>query len=150
MTNRLLPFPQLTLKTRGVVSLFTAGVLLFSSQLSLAQFTQQGPKLTDVTAPGAAQGQSVALSGDGNTALVGGPVDHNFLGAAWVYIRNNSSWVQQGSKLLGNNAIGEAVAQGWSVALSSDGNTALVGGTGDSGVVRFGGAVWVYTRENGV
>jgi hypothetical protein len=77
-------------------------------------------------------------------------MDHNFLGAAWVYVRNNSSWVQQGSKLLGNNAIGDAVAQGWSVALSGDGNTALVGGTGDSGLVRYGGAVWVYTREKGV
>jgi hypothetical protein len=150
MTKRFSPFPQITLNRRSTISLLTAGVLLFSSQLSLAQFTQQGPKLADVTAPGAGQGKSVALSADGNTALVGGPQDHNFLGAAWVYVRNNSAWVQQGSKLLGNNAIGDAVAQGWSVALSSDGNTALVGGIGDSSLVRYGGAVWVYTRENGV
>jgi hypothetical protein len=136
MTMRSVPFRPLTLHTRGAVSLLATGALLFSSQFSLAQFTQQGPKLTDVTAPGAGQGQSVALSGDGNTALVGGPQDHDFLGAAWVYVRNNSVWVQQGSKLLGNNAIGDAVAQGWSVALSGGGNTALVGGTGDSGPAR--------------
>jgi hypothetical protein len=30
---------------------------------------------------------SVALSGDGNTALVGGDGDHNGKGAAWVFIR---------------------------------------------------------------
>ena len=31
------------------------------------------------------QGFSVSLSGDGNTALVGGPFDNNDAGAAWVY-----------------------------------------------------------------
>ena len=49
-------------------------VLLFSSQLALAQFTQQGPKLVGSGAAGPAQqGYSVALSADGNTAIVGGP-----------------------------------------------------------------------------
>jgi hypothetical protein len=115
MTRPFLPPQQLT---RGAVALLTTGVLIFSSQVSLAQLTQQGPKLTDITAPEAGQGQSVAMSGDGNTALVGGPQDHNLLGAAWVYVPNSGVWVQQGSKLLGNNAIGDAVAQGWSVALS--------------------------------
>jgi hypothetical protein len=115
-------------------------------------FTQQGPKLTDSTSPGASQGSSVAVSGDGNTTLVGGPQDNNFVGAAWVYVRNNSSWVQQGSKLIGNGAVGESVAQGWSVALSGDGNTALVGGPGDKnsvGGVIYEGAVWVYVRADG-
>jgi hypothetical protein len=47
--------------------------LLISSQLALAQFTQQGPKLVGNGAIGMAeQGLRVALSGDGNTALVGG------------------------------------------------------------------------------
>jgi hypothetical protein len=48
--------------------------LLFSSQLALAQFTQQGPKLVGGGAIGNAfQGPAVALSADGNTAIVGGP-----------------------------------------------------------------------------
>ncbi len=34
----------------------------------------------------ASQGISVSLSADGNTAIVGGPGDNNFAGAAWVYI----------------------------------------------------------------
>jgi hypothetical protein len=33
----------------------------------------------------AEQGQSVSLSGDGNTAIVGGPADNGGVGAAWVY-----------------------------------------------------------------
>ena len=44
----------------GFVLIFAA--LLFSSQLALAQFTQQGPKLIGTGAVGSAgQGQSVAL-----------------------------------------------------------------------------------------
>jgi hypothetical protein len=33
----------------------------------------------------ALQGQSVSLSADRSTAIVGGPVDNNALGAAWVF-----------------------------------------------------------------
>jgi hypothetical protein len=36
---------------------------------------------------GAVQGNSVSLSGDGNTAIVGGPTDNNFAGAAWVFAK---------------------------------------------------------------
>jgi hypothetical protein len=52
--------------------------LLFSSQLALADFVQQGPKLVgDDTVGDAHQGYSVALSADGNTAIVGGPYDND-------------------------------------------------------------------------
>ncbi len=48
---------------------------------------QQGPKLTVADESGAAHfGSSVSLSGDGNTALIGGPEDQIYLGAAWVFI----------------------------------------------------------------
>jgi hypothetical protein len=40
-----------------------------------ACLTQQGTKLVGTGAVGAAEGISVALSGDGNTAIVGGPGD---------------------------------------------------------------------------
>ena len=75
----------------------------------------------------AAQGESVALSADGNTAVVGGPYDNwnptnNYLGgpgAAWVFTRSNGVWTQQGNKLVGTGAVGSAI-QGHSVALSAD------------------------------
>lgn len=95
-------------------------------------WSQQGSKLTGSDAAGnSQQGISVSLSADGNTALVGGNVDSSGIGAAWVYIRSGSSWTQQGSKLTGSDATGEA-GEGRSVALSSDGNTALVGGYNDN------------------
>jgi hypothetical protein len=97
----------------------------------------------------AEQGISVSLSADGNTAIVGGPFDNNAAGAAWVYTRSRGVWSQQ-AKLVGTGAIGRAV-QGASVSLSADGNTAIVGGTGDNGGVPNGvGAAWVYTRSRGV
>ncbi|MBY0248652.1 MAG: hypothetical protein K2Q17_13390, partial [Nitrospiraceae bacterium] len=86
------------------------------------------------------QGWSVALSADGATALVGGPADDTQTGAAWVFTRTGGSWTQQGAKLIGIGAVG-AAWQGWSVALSADGATALVGGPADDAGL---GAFWVF------
>jgi hypothetical protein len=44
-----------------------------------------------------------------------------------VYTRSGGTWTQQGSKLVGSGATGAAY-QGNSVALSADGNTAVLGG----------------------
>jgi hypothetical protein len=107
---------------------------------------QQGSKLTASGATGAgALGFEVALSADGNTALVGAPLDDSAVGGAWVFTRSGATWTQQGSKLLGTGRVGEGFV-GWSVALSADGNTALVGGPADN---NFAGAAWVFTRSNG-
>jgi FG-GAP-like repeat/FG-GAP repeat len=88
------------------------------------------------------QGSSVALSADGNTALVGGPLDNMGTGAAWVYIRSGTTWTEQ-AKLIGTGNTGLA-ALGYGVSLSADGNTALVGGAGDNNEI---GAAWVFTRS---
>jgi FG-GAP repeat len=92
----------------------------------------------------AEQGTSVALSGDGDTALIGGPADASETGATWVFTRSGSSWTQQGKKLVGTETVGEKGGQGQSVALSADGATALIGGPGDHGAI---GAAWVFTRS---
>jgi hypothetical protein len=107
-------------------------ILLLSAQGALAQFTQKGPKLVGTGAVGLAdQGYSVSLSANGNTAIVGGFNDNSNTGAAWVFTQSNGVWTQQGSKLVGTGAVGPAL-QGYSVALSGDGNTAIVGGTDNS------------------
>jgi hypothetical protein len=88
------------------------------------------------------QGASVAVSADGNTAIVGGPSDNRTTGAAWVFTRSGDVWTQQGNKLVGSRA-GEPplpLGQGMSVAVSADGNTAIVGGWGAEGA-------WVFTRS---
>jgi hypothetical protein len=120
-------------------------------------WSQQGPKLVGAGAVGDAhQGLSVSLSADGNTAIVGSSIDNNHDGAAWVYTRSGGVWSQQGPKLVGTGAIGPQVEQGSSVAISSDGNTAIVGGPNDTPIVVDGeslgavGAAWVFTRSGGV
>jgi len=56
----------------------------------------------------------------------------------------NAQFVQQGGKLLGTGEVGNAEL-GNSVAVSSDGNTAIVGGPGDNGAYPIGvGAAWVF------
>jgi hypothetical protein len=110
-------------------------------------WTQQGTNLIGSGAVGnAQQGSSVSLSPDGNTAVVGGKNDNGGAGAAWVFTRSEGNWTQQGTKLVGTGAVGAAVYQGASASLSSDGNTAFVGGPRDHG---YAGAAWVFTRTEG-
>ncbi len=112
-------------------------------------WSQQGKKLIgEGTDSPALQGSSVSISADGYTAIIGGYGDGYFRGAAWVFIRNkNGEWKQQGPKLVGTGAVGNS-QQGYAVALSADGNTAVVGGNTDN---NEQGAIWVYIRNsNGV
>jgi hypothetical protein len=108
-------------------------------------WSQQGGKLIGTGAVGSTiQGNSVALSADGNIALVGGPYDNSLIGAAWVFVRNNGTWTQQGQKLVGTGTAGNNADQGWSVALSGDGRTAMLGGPQDGGGA---GAAWVLIQS---
>lgn len=126
----------------------SGGVLVFTRSNGIWAQQQQ------LTAEGAVNGPPtglVALSGDGNTAVLGGKNDNSEVGAVWVFIRSNGVWTQQGSKLVGTGAVGNA-AQGSSVAVSADGNTLVEGGPQDhSGAgIDNSGAAWVFTRSGGV
>jgi hypothetical protein len=126
----------------------TSFVLAGAAQPAQAQYIQQGQKLIGTNgSTDALQGYSVALSADGNTALVGGPYDNGQAGAVWFYTRTGGVWSQQGSKLTVTDNVSNA-RFGWAVALSADGNTALIGGPADN--TTFGGAAWVFTRSGGV
>ena len=87
-------------------------------------------------------GCSVAISGD--TALVGTPGEINNQsygpGAAYVFTRSGTTWVQQAKLTASDGADGDYF--GYSVALSGD--TALVGAYGANG---FEGAAYVFTRS---
>ena len=115
---------------------------------SAGVWSQQGAKLVGTGYIGpepTSQGNSVALSADGNTLIEGGPYDNGIVGATWIFTRSGGSWSQQGNKLVGTgNFVGGN--QGSSVSLSADGNTAMVGGHADN---SRQGAAWVYTRSGG-
>jgi hypothetical protein len=116
---------------------------------SLGVWTQQGSKLVGTGGVGFGfyrQGFSVSLSSDGNTVAIGGHRDNAFVGATWIFTRSLGVWTQQGSKLVGTGNIGLS-RQGFSVSLSSDGNTVAIGGSTDNTNV---GAIWIFTRSAGV
>jgi hypothetical protein len=92
-------------------------------------WAQSGSKLTGPAPTVTAQfGESVALSSNGQLALVGAPLDLGGRGAVSVFRRSGSAWIEWGHKLTevlpgfeGGAALGRAVA------LSGDGNTVLIG-----------------------
>lgn len=142
---------------------------------SHGRWSQQGPRLIGFCHPdrrtcigpngtglsGYGFGASVALSASGNTALIGAPGGP---GGVWVFTHQFGSWRQQ-AKLVGNcrpsatrtctgpNGTGQRASAdnaydfGSAVALSADGNTALIGhGNDNSNGVDGAGAAWVFTR----
>jgi len=84
-------------------------------------------------------GFSVAI--DGDTAIVGASRNANYKGAAYIFVRNGQSWVQQ-QKLTGLDSVADDNF-GWSVAIS--GETAAVGSYDING--NDLGAVYVFTRS---
>jgi len=94
-------------------------------------------------------GHSVALSADGHTALIGDPTQDEEAGAAYVFTGSGSEWTQQ-TELAGSDEVA-----GWnfgaSVALSAEGNIALVGapapGAGSAYVFAAGGSTWTQQSE---
>lgn len=95
-------------------------------------------------------GISVSLSDDGNTALVGayradvdGRVDQ---GAAYVFGFATGDWVPTGKLVASDGAASDRF--GWSVALSGDGNTALVGAyQADATGLTDSGAAYVFIQS---
>ena len=86
----------------------------------------------------------MALSADGNTALIGGPGDNSDVGAAWVFTGSGSSWTQQ-AKLTDSTADSGAASSATAWRCRADGNTALIGGPVDNSVV---GAAWVFAGSD--
>ncbi len=127
------PFAE---KEKGGVWVFTRSGSTWKEQSKLPAGTGAAEKT--------GQGQSVALSADGETALVGGPGQDEATGASWVFTRSGETWSQQGEALLGEDATLKEAQQGHSVSLSEDGNTALVGGYHDDVSV---GAAWAFVRS---
>jgi len=139
----------------GAAWIFTRTNGVWSQQGNKLVGTGVDPYLPSLINAGAYQGNSVAISADGNTAVVGGNEDGAIgTGAVWIFTRSNGVWTQQGNKLVGTGAVGSlGAAQGSVVAISGDGNTMAESGPSDnfdSKSQTAQGAVWIFTRSNGV
>jgi gliding motility-associated-like protein len=122
--------------TTGAVSITLLGrtvsaATTFTVEATPYPIMQQGRKLVDTVKTknflldySRKQGAAVAVSADGNTAIVAEPLAFNFFGGVMIYVRHNGRWNQAGQLIHV-----EAVAgMGSSVAISADGSTAVVGG----------------------
>ncbi|HUB70985.1 MAG TPA: hypothetical protein VL984_11235 [Acidimicrobiales bacterium] len=106
--------------------------------------TSPSPVATFTGASGDSLGYSVALSGDGQTALVGARDANSEGGAAYVYTASGGTWSSTPAPVATINGAGGEFL-GFSVALSADGETALVGAANENG----DGAAYVYSASGG-
>ena len=146
----------LILSLSAALSLIPRGA---GAQASLAgeRLVQMGPKLSG-GGPEARFGTSAALSADGSTLIVGAPQANGSKGAVWVFQRAGSEWQAQGELTAPAAAAGPTAEEcaeesadeagecafGASVALSADGNTALVGQPSPDSTA---GSAWIFTRS---
>lgn len=93
---------------------------------------------------------SVAVSYDGNTVVAGASEDdvspYTDNGSAYVYTRSGSTWTLQ--QKLNASDIQNSAEFGFSVAISADGNTVIVGARyQDESPFTGNGAAYVFTRS---
>jgi len=99
----------------------------------------------NVVGKSSAQGSSLAISGDNKTLVVGASGDNvikGAIGCAFVYVYNGT-WVEQ-TKLVSNDTLNFMSAQGYSVAISDDGDWIAVGAPTDGFLI---GSVWIWKRQ---
>jgi hypothetical protein len=118
-------------------------VWIFTRNTS-GNWIQQGNKLTP-NIISSNFGISVSINADGNTAVVGSPAPYSATGSVFVFTRNNGNWTQQGGKIVGTSSAGNFY--GYSVSISADGNTIIVGGPQDNSTV---GATWLFKRTDSI
>ncbi len=139
---------------------------------SAGAWSQQAYVKASNTGAGDGFGNSIALSGDGNTLAVGafsedssttgiGSTPNELAstaGAVYVFTRSAGAWSQQAYVKASNTGDGDHF--GWSVALNGDGNTLAVGalredssstgiGSTPNELAPLAGAVYVFTRSAG-
>ena len=91
---------------------------------------------------------SVSISADGSTALIGASSESttvSFNGAAYVFINTGGTWTEQAKLLASDRASTDNF--GWSVALSADGNKALIGAKDEDTGFVDNGAAYIFTRS---
>ena len=128
---------SLALSADGETALIGRSGWVWAYSRSGSTWTQDGPPLTGRGSNGEF-GWSMALSATGETALIGGKGEEGSV--AWVFTRSGSTWTQQGEAL---TELGEFSGGGGSVALSADGNLALIGAGNGEG----GGDAWMFARS---
>ncbi|MBZ5642441.1 MAG: FG-GAP repeat protein [Acidobacteriia bacterium] len=88
----------------------------------------------NTTVRGGLFGYSVALSGNGNTLAAGAYDEDRGRGAAYIFTRNGTTWMQQNRLTSINAEQGDSL--GCSMAISEDGNTVVAGAFDEDSLLR--------------
>lgn len=99
-----------------------------------------------VGASGNQLGGAVAMSDDGNTVALGARARSSNTGGVFIYTLSGGSWVQVGSTLTG---VASGDYFGWSVDLTSTGDTVAVGSPYTDSPTTNAGSVLVYRNIAG-
>ena len=119
--------------------------IFFLSTIANAQWSQKGADIDGE----AAEDQSglrtgMSISADGNTIAIGAHKNDGLAldaGHVRVYEWNNSAWIQKGADIDGEAADDRS---GYSVSLSTDGNTLAIGAVNNDGTALDAGHVRIY------
>jgi hypothetical protein len=111
-------------------------------------WTQQRRLLASDRQRGDRFGFAVSLSSDGNMALIGAPDEGNgpnfYNGAAYFLTRSGTTWTEE-TKLVAYDQSTDA-SFGYAVALSADGNRALIGAPYKAYPTNESGAAYIFSR----
>ena len=98
--------------------------------------------------------QGLDISGDGNVIAVGAPRDDTTssnMGRVFMYVKSGGAWSNTPTQTFQyNTAVAEEKYFGWSVGLSQNGNTLIVGAPYEDTEETQSGAIHIYERTNGV
>jgi hypothetical protein len=119
----------------GAAYIFTRSGTSWSEQQKIQASDKQG---------GDRFGTAVAISGDGNTLIVGAG-DENRNGAAYIFTRSGNNWSQQAKIQASDRGFDDLF--GNSVAISENGNTAIVAAYIEDTGGSDAGAVYMFTRS---
>ena len=92
-------------------------------------------------------GNAVALSHDGATALMTMSDDDADHGVGYVFVQRGETWTEQATLLPPEPPVGAGFGGGEGVALSADGNTAVIGAFLDDQSAENAGAAHVFVRN---
>lgn len=118
----------------------------FSTKISYSNVNEQAKLLASNGVAGDRLGYSIAIDSSGNTVIVGAyaadPLGYLQAGAAYVFVRVAGAWSQQAILIANDKANNDYF--GYSVAISNDGNRAIIGASQDD---SNKGAAYIFTRS---
>ena len=115
----------------------------FLTLTAQAQWLQKGADIDGEEAQ-EYSGRSISMSADGNTLAVGAPYNDGTAtnsGHVRIYEWSGAVWTQKGADIDGEAA---ADISGWSISMSSDGNTIAIGAEENDGSATSSGHVRIY------